>query len=91
MLADNCSKNGDLRFSPLNSCILQICTEDKWTDVCVKPGSNQWGKNVARVACYQMVMVWKEKLGIRCFIYKRNSHYTLYRIEYYSNLDMAST
>ena len=57
MLADNCSKNGDLRFSPLNSRILQICTEDKWTDVCVKPGSNQWGKNVARVACYQMGMV----------------------------------
>ena len=45
----------------------------------------------ARVACYQMGMVWKEESGINCFIYKRNLHYILYRIEYYSNLDMAST
>ena len=33
MMANNCSNDGDLRFSPLNSCILQICTEDKWTYV----------------------------------------------------------
>ena len=57
MLANKCSKNGDLRFSPSNSHILQICTEDKWSDICAKPGSNQWGKNEARVACYQMEML----------------------------------
>ena len=27
-------------------------------------GSNQWGRNEARVACYQMGMVWKEGSGI---------------------------
>ena len=64
MLANNCSKNGDLRFSPLNSRILQICTENKWSDICAKPGSNQWSENEARVACYQMGMVWKEGSGI---------------------------
>ena len=64
MLANKCSKNGDLRFSPLKSHILQICTEDKWSDICAKPGSNQWSENEARVACYQMEMAWAEGSGI---------------------------
>ena len=59
--------------------------------ICAKPGTNLWSENEARLACYQMRMVWKEESGIKCFIYKRNLHYILYRIEYYSNLDMAST
>ena len=53
MLANHCSNNGDLRFNLLNSCILQICTKDKWTDICDTPGSNQWSENEVRVACYQ--------------------------------------
>ena len=64
MLANKCSKNGDLRFSPLKSHILQICTEDKWSDICAKPRSNQWSENEAKVACYQMEMVWAEGSGI---------------------------
>ena len=64
MLANHCSNDGDLRFNLLNSHILQICTKDKWTDICAKPGSNQWSENEARVACYQMGMVWKEGSGI---------------------------
>ena len=67
MLANNCSNDGDLRFSPLNSRILQICAEDKWSDICAKPDSNQWGENEARVACHQMGMIWKEGSGINCF------------------------
>ena len=48
----------------MNNNILQICIEDKWYDICAKPGSNQWGENEARVACYQMGMAWKEGSGI---------------------------
>ena len=72
----SCSNDEDLRFSPLNSRILQICIEDKWTDICAKPDSNQWSENEARVACYQMGIVWKEGSGNNCFVYKRNFHYT---------------
>ena len=35
-----------------------------WKDICAKPGSNQWSENEARVACYQMGMVWEEGSGI---------------------------
>ena len=35
-----------------------------WKDICAKPGSNQWSENEARVACYQMEMVWAEGSGI---------------------------
>ena len=35
-----------------------------WKYICAKPNSNQWSENEARVACYQMGMVWKEGSGI---------------------------
>ena len=83
-MANKCSKNGDLRFSPLKSHILQICTEDKWSDICAKPGSNQWSENEARVACYQMGMVWKEGSGINCYIWKSISFF-------YSDIELNIT
>ena len=43
---------------------LQICSGDVWKYICAKPGSNQWSENEARVACYQMGMVWEEGSGI---------------------------
>ena len=34
----------------------------------------------------QIGIVWKEGSGNNCLIYKRNLHFTLYRIEYYNNI-----
>ena len=48
----------------MNANILQICNGDVWKDICAKPGCNQWSENEARVACYQMGMVWAEGSGI---------------------------
>ena len=48
----------------MKSDILQICSGHVWKGICAKPGSNQWSENEARVACYQMGMVWKEGSGI---------------------------
>ena len=48
----------------MNADILQICSGGQWKYICAKPGSNLWGENEARVACYQMGMVWQEGSGI---------------------------
>ena len=54
-----------VRYKPTHSHILQICIGGKWSYICAKPGSNQWGENEARVACYQMGMSCQEQSGIK--------------------------
>ena len=61
---DSSCKEEELRYSPRNTNILQISSGGTWKDICAKPGSNRWSENEARVACYQMGMVWKEGSGI---------------------------
>ena len=54
--------------------ILQICSENEWKYICANPGYNLWSENEARMACYQMGMVWAEGSGIvvvLTFIIKR--------------------
>ena len=59
-----------VRYKPTHSHILQICIKGQWSYICAKPGSNQWGENEARVACYQMGMSWQEQSGIKiCLMY----------------------
>ena len=60
LLANNCSDEGALRYKSTVSYLLQICIGGKWNYICAKPGSNQWGENEARVACYQMGMSWQD-------------------------------
>ena len=61
---DSSCNEGELRHNSMKSDILQICSGHIWKDICAKPGSNQWGENEAKVACYQIGMVWKEGSGI---------------------------
>ena len=57
---DSVCKEGELNDSN-ESCVLQICSGQVWRYICAKP--NQWSENEAKVACYQMKMVWKEGSG----------------------------
>ena len=61
-----------------------------WRYICAKPGTNLWSENEARVACYQMGMVWEEGSGIvvvLTFIIKRIILYSDidFKISGYSN------
>ena len=64
VLVDSSCIEGDLQPSSINTNILQICSEGMWSYICVKPNSNQWSENEAKVACYQMGKSWEEGSGI---------------------------
>ena len=64
VLVYNSCKEGALRHTSMDTDILQICSGNEWKYICAKIGYNLWSKNEARVACYQMGMVWKEGSGI---------------------------
>ena len=64
VLVDSNCNEGDLQQSSMNTNILQICSEGMWKYICAKPNSNQWSEKEARVACYQMGMLWEEGSGI---------------------------
>ena len=64
VLVDSSCNEGDLQPSFINDNIIQICSEGMWSYICAKKGTNEWSENEAKVACYQMGMVWEEGSGI---------------------------